>query len=74
MKDSSKQKTKEIRFSLEAVETKKDSRVREINNRNPDADRVPPTQENEPSDPSVLTRMIPCSQHADKDEPNSFHF
>ncbi len=37
-KKSSKQKTKEIQFSLEAVEAKKVSLVGEFNNWNPDID------------------------------------
>jgi hypothetical protein len=73
-KDGSKQKTKEIQFSLEAVEAKKISLVGGFNNGNPDADCVFHTRGDEPSDFQVFMQMVPCSLHAYRDEPNSFHF
>ena len=59
--DSSKQITKEISFSLKAVETKKESLDREFNNWDLDADRVPRTRWDESPYPPVFTQMIPCT-------------
>jgi len=60
-KNDSKYYTKEIRFSLEAVDAKKVSPVGEFNNYNPDADRILRTHWDEPTDPSsVFTKMVPC--------------
>ena len=70
-KNKLKQKTKEIVFSLKAIEAKKVSLVGEFNNWNPDPDRVSPTQEEEPPDPTTLTNGSP---HTHGDEPNPFHF
>ena len=70
-KNGSKQKTKETEFSVESVEVNKVSLVGEFNNWNPDPDRVPPTQEDEPPDPTTLTNGSP---HTHGDEPNPFHF
>jgi hypothetical protein len=72
--DSSKQKNKEIQFSLEAVEAKNVSLVEEFNSLRPDADFVSHTRGDEPPDPPDNPQMGPSFSHARRDEPNPFHF
>jgi len=60
-KDSPIRKTKEIQFSLETVESKKVSLFGEFNDWYSDVHRVPRTHRDELPDPSVLTKMVPCS-------------
>ncbi len=67
-KDSSTGKTEEIRVSLETVDSKKVSLVKEFYNWNLYVDCVSGTREVEPPDSPVYTRMI------HRDEPNYFHF
>ena len=74
LKDGSNQKTKEIQFSLEAVDAKMISLAGGFNNGNPAADCVLHTLEDEPRDTRDFMQKIPCSPHAYRDEPNSFHF
>ena len=59
-KCNSTQNTKEFRFSSDAVEAKKVFQFEEVNNPNPDADRVPHTHWDEPPVASVFTKMVPC--------------
>ena len=73
-KGCSNQKTKEIQFSLEAVEAKKVFLAGGFNNGNPDSDCVSRTRGDEPPDNRVFTQKIPCFPHAYRDEPNFFHF
>ena len=59
-KNGLNQPTNIIQFSLEAIEAKKVSPVGEVNNFNPDADHVLGRHWDEPPDPPVVTKMVPC--------------
>jgi hypothetical protein len=73
-KDNSKQMTKEIQFSLEAVNVRKVSLEGEFNNLNLYADRVSITSWEELPEPQINSQMIPFASHTRGNEPNSFHF
>ncbi|MFH0994185.1 MAG: hypothetical protein V1844_01610 [Pseudomonadota bacterium] len=73
-KNGSNQNTKEIQFSLEAVDARKISLTGGFNNGNPDSDSVSRTRVDEPPDTCDFMQKIPCFPHVCRNEPNYFHF
>ncbi len=73
-KNSSKQITDEIRFSIETFEAKNVSLSGEFNKWRSEVVRDTVTSRDELPALQNYSQMVPFSSHTREDEPNSFHF
>jgi hypothetical protein len=72
--ESSRLKSEEIKMSIKAADSRKNSPAGEFDNRNPEENCFSRSLGDNPSNPPVITQIVPDSPHPHQDEPCSFHF